>query len=90
MTLILILLLGALIGTQVRVFGLIPTTIIAILGSVISDRIHDVSSTFTILTALAVAAALQIGYFIGACIRSVRAGQGSRATAARGWPRGIG
>ncbi len=90
MTLVLVLLLGAVIGTQVRVFGLIPPTIIAILGSVISDRVHDVSLTFTILNALAVTAELQIGYFIGAWIRSVRAGPASRATAVRGWPSGIG
>jgi hypothetical protein len=91
---IFIILFGVMMGTQYRVACMIPTTLVAILGSAAIDRINHLSLISIVATALAVAAALQIGYLIGASLRLVlRAAQASSATEAgnvRGWPGRIG
>lgn len=66
---IFIILFGVMIGAQYRVASLVPCTLIAILGSAAIDRTHHVSLISMILTALAAATALQIGYIIGAGLR---------------------
>jgi uncharacterized membrane protein YczE len=71
MTTILSLLCGAVLGIRYKVFCLPPAILVGVLAIATLDRIHQVSLGSTALTALAVGVELQIGYLLGAMIRSL-------------------
>lgn len=64
-------LVGALLGTRYRVPCLVPIIPAGIAILAVSDRFNDVPASSTVLTALALGLALQIGYLIGLTTRSM-------------------
>jgi hypothetical protein len=64
------ILVGAVLGTRYKVLCLVPTTLAGIAAVVALDHINGVPPGSAALAALMLAVALQIGYVIGAMIRS--------------------
>ena len=65
---------GAALGARYKVFCLAPIMVIAITVIATLDRLNAVPLSSTVLTAIALAVGLQVGYFGGAAARLACAG----------------
>lgn len=71
MMMVLGVLAGAVLGARYRVLCLVPATVIGIVTVAVLDRLNGVLLGSTVLTAVVLAVALQIGYLIGAVAQLV-------------------
>lgn len=68
------MLIGAVLGTRYKALCLVPVTVTGIVALIVLDRVHGVPAGSIALSALALAAGLQLGYLFGAVMQSVLPG----------------
>ena len=70
---VLSVLCGTMLGIRYTVFCLIPTTIVAGCAVAVLDHLHRIPLGSTVVSIVAVTAALQFGYLVGAALQSMTA-----------------